>query len=93
MTRLRELRRRCGQRVRALKDRHSLLERMTVQLEERDLPPSARSLERRANEVGEQGRAVRQTVNRAAEMTLGKIADDDEIDRHQTEESLDANRG
>ncbi|MGO9884098.1 MAG: chemotaxis protein CheB [Solirubrobacteraceae bacterium] len=78
--------------VRALKDRHSLLERMTVQLEERDLPPSARSLERRANEFGEQGRAVRQTVNRAGEMTLGKIADDDERDRHQTEESLDANR-
>jgi two-component system, chemotaxis family, protein-glutamate methylesterase/glutaminase len=78
--------------VRALEDRHSLLERMAVQLETRDRPRSARSLERRAKEAGEQAQAVRQTVSRAAETTLRKIADD-EIDRHESEESLDASRG
>lgn len=79
--------------VRALEDRHALLERMAVQLEERDMLRSARSLERRAKEAGEQAEAVREAVSRAAETTLRKIADDDEIDPHESEEALDAERG
>lgn len=78
--------------VRAVKNRHSLLERTTVPLEERDLPRAVRSLDRHAKEVGEQVPAGRDGVSRVAETTWRKIADD-EIDRHETEESLDASRG
>jgi two-component system, chemotaxis family, protein-glutamate methylesterase/glutaminase len=79
--------------VRALEDRHALLARMAAQLVERDLVRSARSLERRAREAGEQAQAVRETVSRAAKTTLRSLADDGEIDPHETEEALDADRG
>lgn len=74
--------------VRALEDRHALLERMAAQLEERDLRRSARSFERRAQEAGEQAQAVRQAVGRAAETTLRKIADEGIGDPQDDEEAL-----
>lgn len=76
--------------VRALEDRHALLARMAAQFEDRDAVSSARMFERRAQKAGEQARAVREAVSRAAETTLRKVADD-ETDPHENE-ALDAER-
>jgi two-component system chemotaxis response regulator CheB len=64
--------------VRALEDRRSLLERMASQLESRGQRRSARSVRRRAAEASEQTLAVRKALGRAADISLQRIASEDE---------------
>jgi two-component system chemotaxis response regulator CheB len=69
--------------VRALQDRHALLERMAAQLEQRDMLRSARSLEQRAKEAEEQAKAVEATLSRVAETTLRRAADAEDVDARE----------
>jgi two-component system chemotaxis response regulator CheB len=66
--------------IRALQDRQALLGRMAVQLEQRDMERSARSLRTRASEAREHAEAIKVTLGRAAETTLRPLADDDDDD-------------
>jgi two-component system chemotaxis response regulator CheB len=72
--------------VRALEDRHALLERMAAQLKRHDLRRSARSFELRAKEAERQAEAVRTTLGRAAETTLRTFADTEHAP--ETEEQM-----
>jgi two-component system chemotaxis response regulator CheB len=65
--------------VRVLEDRRMLLERMAARAERLEETRSARSFNERAAAAGEQARAVRRALGRAAESTLRSIeADEDE---------------
>ena len=61
--------------VRALEDREALLERMAAQLESRGQSRSARSFRRRADEANNQALSVREALDRAAAVSLRRIAD------------------
>jgi hypothetical protein len=77
--------------VRVLQDRQALLERMAVQLEQRDMRRSARSLTRRAEEAEEQAEVLKVTLDQVAGTTLRRIADGDEVGAGGAgEEALDA---
>jgi two-component system chemotaxis response regulator CheB len=65
--------------VRALEDRHALLERMGTQLESRGNSRSAASFRRRAHEAGRHADVVRATLTDAAFSTLRLVEDGGDV--------------
>jgi two-component system, chemotaxis family, protein-glutamate methylesterase/glutaminase len=66
--------------VRALADRHMLLDRLAAQLESRNQERSARSFRQRAAEAAEQAEIVRRALVNAASGSLRRVADDDQAE-------------
>jgi two-component system chemotaxis response regulator CheB len=75
--------------VRALEERHSLLERMAAQLESRGQQRSARSFRRRATEAGEQTMVVRKALDRAGVISPQRIAAEGEDESNPEEIAYD----
>jgi two-component system chemotaxis response regulator CheB len=63
--------------IRALEDRRRMLERVAEQCDARGSIRSARSFRHRAQAAREQARAIRDTLTRAAEVSLSKTEQDD----------------
>jgi two-component system chemotaxis response regulator CheB len=69
--------------VRALEDRRRLLERMASQFRGRRQPGLAEAMHRRAAEAGNQARAVREALARAAATSLREVGEDDAMGLHE----------
>jgi two-component system, chemotaxis family, protein-glutamate methylesterase/glutaminase len=65
--------------IRVLADRAALLERMAKQAQERGQARSARRFQRQAEAASEQSEIVRQALAGAADTTLRRVIDDDDL--------------